>query len=125
MERGGERKFALEEGDYGIEEHGPQFARRAGQENEALVIGSNVQSQTGGCAIGIGEDDGAFGDHGLDLDVGGHGAAAGGKILFDNGKCGRMKDEFAAEHLRGDLAGEVVAGGAEAACDDDEIGAVQ
>ena len=121
----GEGKFAVEERDDGSEEHGPQFARRAGQEDEALVAGGDVQGQAGGGAVGIGEDGGAFGDHGLDLDIGGHGTAARGKELFDPGEGGRVEDQFAAEGMGGKLAGEVVAGGAEAAGDEDEIGTAQ
>jgi hypothetical protein len=46
---------------------------------------------------------------------------ARGEEMPDAGKCGRVEDELSAEDLRDNIAGEVVAGGAETAGGDDQI----
>ncbi|MDB6124925.1 MAG: hypothetical protein JWQ71_3918 [Pedosphaera sp.] len=125
-----EREFLAEQGKDVVGEHGPHFAGRTGKHDEptgfaigAERIGSDFHGEAGSGAVGIVEDERAFGNLSLDGGADGHGAAALGKEGFETSDYGRVFMQAFAEETGDEIAGDVVGSGAEAAGYDDEIGA--
>ena len=121
---GGEARF-----DFGVEE-GFEFAGGAGEEDGKLAVGfgvwaleDGVEPLAGGAAVGVGEEGGAVEDVGLADVVGRHGHVAGGEACLEGGEDVGVAVEGEVEDLGEALAGEVVFGGAEAAGEDDDVGA--
>jgi len=79
----------------------------------------------GSAAVAVGQELGAGDDVGLAEVVGGHGHLAGGEALGDGGEDGGVAVEGATEGFGDGFAGEVVLGGAEAAGEEDDVGAGQ
>ena len=86
-------------------------------------VEDGVEPLAGGAAVGVFEEDGAVEDVGLFGVVGGHGDLAGGESLVERGEDGGVGAEVDVECGGGGFAGEVVFGGAEAAGEDDDVGA--
>ncbi len=84
-----------------------------------------VEELAGGAAVGVVEDLGAFEHVGLLGVVGRHDDAAGGEALVEAGEEIGVAMEREAEGGGDGLAGEVVLGGAEAAGEEDDVGAVE
>ncbi len=82
-----------------------------------------VEVLAGGAAVGVGEDGGAGEDVGLLGVVGRHDDLAGGVALVEVGDDGVVAVELEVEGCGDGFAGEVVFGGAEAAGEEDDVGA--
>ena len=104
-------------------EHAPQFGRHAGKQNDDVAIGFEPQSRRG--AARVGQNRGAFGNHGLTIVDFGHRAAEAAKAFLDATQDFFVAKQFSAEQIGDGFARAVVVGGAEAAGGNDQIGAVE
>lgn len=100
------------------------MGREQGYELPVSMVG-DVQPLAGGAAVGVGQDGGAFDLVGLLGVVGRHGHVTGGEALAQEFEEGFVAVEREVEGLGEALAGEVVFGGAEAAGEEDDVGAVE
>ncbi len=121
---GGEARLHL------VVEERLEFFGRAGKEDDDLadwlVVGvryCRVEILAGGAAVLVVEDDRAVEDVGLLGVVGWHDHLAGGEAFVEGGEDGVVGVDVDAERGGDGLAGEVVFGGAEAAGEDDDVGA--
>lgn len=112
-----------------IGKHGPQFARRSGQQEKmaravsAQHRGGEVKSRRG--PLRIGQDCGAGRNHGLARNAVGQGKPAAGKPFADAGENFFIRDERKSEQFGRSFAREVVAGRPEASGGQDKIGALE
>ena len=101
--------------------------RRAGKQNDDVFASVELSAEplAGSGAVGIGKDGGAFENVGLLGIVGGHLPAALGEALLQTGEDFGIAVQGDAERFGDSFAGEVVFGGAEAAAEDQNVGAEQ
>src|SRR6185312_2148351 len=114
---------------FGVEER-LELAGWAGEQDDDLAVrpalravDCRVEPLAGGAAGFVLEEDGAVDDVGLLLVVGRHGDAAGDEFLLQREEGCGVAMEGEAESGGDGFAGEVVLGGAEAAGEDDDVGA--
>jgi hypothetical protein len=119
---------------FGVKE-GFEFFGGAGEKDHELAEGpgfgirgareDGVEELAGSGAVGVGEEDGTLEDIGLTDVVGGHGDVAGGEAGLEGGEYGGVAVEGEVEDLGEALAGEVVFSGAEAAGEENDVGAAE
>ena len=103
-------------------EHGFQFVRRAGKQNDDAA--ARFEPQAGRGAAIVFENGRAFGNHGLARIHFGHRAANLAEARFDLAHHGGIAREFSAEQIGHGVARAIVFGGAEASAGDDEFDAL-
>src|ERR1700722_19852301 len=89
-----------------------------------MTINDGVEILAGGAAVFVFKDGGSVEDVGLLGVVGRHDHLPGGEALVELGEDGGVGVYLDAESGSGGFAGEVVFSGAEAAGEDDDVGAV-
>ena len=106
-------------------EEGLEFVGGAGEQDDDLAeaVDGGVEELAGGAALWVLEDGGAFEDVGLLGVVGRHHHLARGEALVERGEDGGVAAKRDAECGGDGFAGEVVFGGAEAAGEEDDVGA--
>jgi hypothetical protein len=107
---------------------GSEAARRglaSVSKDAAEAVVGEVEVLAWGAAVGVGEEGCAVDELGLLGVVGGHGHAAGCKPRLQRQDRGRVGVELEVEGFGGALTGEVVFGGAKAAGEEDDVGAVE
>jgi hypothetical protein len=109
------RPFPQQQRDDGLAEHGAQFARRSGQQDDPACatvrpeeIGPHFDRQAGGGAVVVAQDARADGRHRLHFHRGWHPAVALGKVPFDPGQSFRIQLQLAAEKVGDQTAGDVI-----------------
>ena len=121
----GLRKFELAPGvgDHLVLEQPLHLMGHSGQRIDDALFVLDDEGRRG--AVGVLHRNGAFGDVGLALVVGGHDHVAPAEPPVDLLQQPRVPHELAAAHLGDDLPGEVVPGRPEPAAGDDQVGPVQ
>ena len=116
---GGEARLDL------VDEHGFELFGRPGEQDNGARLGvdEGAEELPRCAAVLVFEQDGAFEDVGLLGVVGRHGDAALGEAALKSDEGGVVAAHADAESGGGGLAGEIVLGGAEAAGEEDEVGA--
>jgi len=109
-----------------VEERLELFGWSRKQDDElAKTFEGGVEPLAWGAAVGVGEEGGTGEDVGLAGVVGRHGHVAGGEAVVERLEESFVAVELEVESLGEALAGEVVFGGAEAAGEKDDVGAVE
>ena len=108
--------------DHLLVEHAVQLARHARREEEARL--ADVEREAAGGADRVVDDLGARRQHRLLAVVGRHHAAAAAEQCLHPGEPFLAQHQFDAGRLGGDLLRQIVDRGAEAAIDDDRVGAL-
>jgi hypothetical protein len=127
---GFQRALGAQQWDDLFGEHGPKFARRSGQHEEpgrrgGERIGRHFHREAGRGAVGIVEDEGAFGGEGLDLVVRRHGPVSGAEEFPDLAEHPLVQHQLPPEQFGDELPGDVVGRGSEPAGDDDDAGTAE
>ena len=110
----------LEVGHGPVAEHGAALAGGAGEHDDVDPLG--LEGAAGGGAPVVGQHGAALGEHGLLEVVLRHGAAGAGEVAGDAVGGPLVKDQLFPKSLGQHVFGQVVAGGAQAAGGDDDVG---